>query len=188
MSDTGAKLDVTWSVGDSKVEISYRLTNAGQGSLVVFDRMQWRDEGGRQIPDPHYALVAIARDGSVTVDKLAPPVPDEIDVMSPYMPYGRVISAGEVLEGGALLPLPLAEALAYPLPNPDLPKAATRAVFRLGVAVFPDRWDGPPPFHKAKLIAGEDAVLMRHSWAMMNQQILTSAVSPLKVAVAQSKS
>ncbi len=184
---SGAKLDLRWSVSEAAVEIAYRLSNGGRGKVVVFDRMHWRDESGRQNPDPKYALVAIGRDGSVTVDKLAPQVPDEIDVMNPYMPYGRVVAPGAVLEGRAVLRLPLKQALPYSVGKGDLPAMTSRAVFRLGIAAFPDRWDGPPPYHKAELIGGEEAVLMRHAWAMMNQRVLVSPVTKLNVPIAQPK-
>ena len=185
MSGAGARLEVQWSQEAGALMLRYRLANAGAGRLVVFDRVALRDEAGRRVADPLSAWVTFAPEGGAVVDKLVPQIPDSIDVMNPEMPYARLVRAGEVLEGRAVLRLPLQERTPYGLRG-AAPGARTEWVqARIGFAALPDHWDGEPQGKELQLPWGEAAWLMRHAWASVNQQVLVSPRQALQVSVLQ---
>lgn len=185
MSDAGARLEVQWSQEAGAVLLRYRVTNVGAGRLVVFDRVALRDEAGRRVPDPASAWVTFLADGGVLVDKLVPEIPDSIDVMSPEMPYARLVRAGEVLEGRAVLRLPLQERTPYGLRGAAPGAQTAWGQARIGFAALPERWDGEPQGKEVQLPWGEPAWLMRHAWASVNQRVLVSVRQPLEVSVLQ---
>lgn len=185
MSGALARFEVQWSQEAGAVMLRYRVANVSAGRLVVFDRVALRDEAGRRVPDPNSAWVTFAPDGGAVVDKLVPEIPDSIDVMSPEVPYARLVRAGEVLEGRALLRLPLQERTPYGLRGAE-PGAQTEWLqSRIGFAALPDHWDGEPQGKELQLPWGEAAWLMRHAWARMNQQVLVSPRQALQVSVLQ---
>ena len=185
MNGADARLEVQWSQEAGALMLRYRVANPGAGRLVVFDRVALRDEAGRRVPDPTSAWVTFAPEGGAVVDKLVPDIPDSIDVMSPEMPYARLLRAGEVLEGRAVLRLPLQERTPYGLHGaaPGTQTAWVQA--RIGLAALPDRWDGEPQGKEVQLPWGEPAWLMRHAWARMNQRVLVSPRQALEVSVLQ---
>ena len=185
MNEVTARLESDCTVQDGAVVLRYRLHNAGAGRLVLFDRLSYRDEAGKRVPDREFAYVTFAPEGGVVVDKLVPAIPDEIDVMSPEMPYGRVVKPGESLEGRALLRLPLRERTAYGLRGTAPLAETVWAVLRLGVAALPDRWSGEAMVKDVTLPWGEAAVLARHAWASQVQQVLVGARHGLQVPVLQ---
>lgn len=175
-TEPAISLEVRWSAGDGHVTGAYRVENRSAARLMVFDRLYHTQRSGRRTVDPDFAWRRIGGDGVVSVEKLVPEIPRDIDVMAPELPYARVLDPGAVLEGRAVVPVPVTAALPYtpqPLPPRD---TVSGLVLRLGYAVADEALRATP------VETGEDGVYsVHHAWAVPRQRLLESPVEAVEL-------
>jgi hypothetical protein len=127
--------DIT-TVGSS-LRISWRVTNAAEGDLVVFDNRRPDEPPGAERLGAF--VTAGQGDATVEVARRLFPVPDDLEGVQAYGVTASALPAGATTEGQEMVPLPLAYTPAAPDggggPLPDRP---ARVVFCVGVAPAED--------------------------------------------------
>ncbi|HRQ36768.1 MAG TPA: hypothetical protein PLD25_02505 [Chloroflexota bacterium] len=104
-TDTAVTLQAQAQTQANTLVVTYQITNGlGQTIYLVNRLFQWTANGLSLDPNLIYA----AREGeSVRLVKACLPVPDDLDVESPIVPFLTAVSAGETFSETITLPLPL---------------------------------------------------------------------------------
>lgn len=177
VSDGDIRVSAAWEVFASGVVGRYRISNAGDAQVYVFDRLYRTAVTGYRTVDPGYAWHWLEADAVFRVAKFVPQVPGGMKVESPEVAYARVLAPGAVLEGEVLLAGRLDQDLPYGV-SPPLPavSAVTSLVFSVGYA------EVDPHIEATAIKAGDEMVLsLPYSWLIAQQRIVSS--EPFAAAV-----
>ena len=92
-------------IRDDRLIIQYKVSNGLDEAIFLTNRIfQWTPEGMSLDPNLVYSDVA---DDTLRLVKACLPVPDELDVESPSVPYLTELSSGETFTETLSIPLPL---------------------------------------------------------------------------------
>jgi hypothetical protein len=121
----------------SSLRISWRVTNAAGGDLVVFDNRRPDEPPGTERLGAF--VTAGLGDATVEVARRLFPVPDDLEGVQAYGVTASTLPAGATAEGREMVPLPLAYTPAAPEGGGDpLPDRPAEVVFCVGIAPAED--------------------------------------------------
>lgn len=177
LKDGDLRLGVTWEVTASGIVGRYRVHNAGDAQVYVFDRLYRTSVTGFRTVDPDYAWHWLEADGLFRVAKFVPQVPVSEKVESPEVAYARVLGGGAVLEGRVLLPGRLDQDLPYGVAPP---LAAVDAIKSIVLSVGYAEVD--PQVEVTEIKAGDEVVLsLPYGWLIGQQRIVSTQSQALAV-------
>lgn len=177
LKDGDVSVSVAWEVFASGVVGHYRVRNAGDAQIYVFDRLYRTAVTGFRTVDPTYAWHWLEAEGVFRVAKFVPQVPNGMKVESPEVAYARVLAPGAVIEGEVMLGGRLDQDLPYGVAPP---LAATRAISALVFSVGYAEVD--PQVEATMIKAGDEMVLsLPYAWLIGQQKIVSS--EPFAAAV-----
>ena len=129
MAEQGrVEIKAEWAAGEHALVVRYAIRNGLPGQIVVFDRLYATDVTGVRTVEPGRAFVVVTGEGLLVMDKLIPALPEDREVETPLMPYGRLVEPGQVLTGEAAVQVPVLTWPAYGKPGQGA--GATRHVER----------------------------------------------------------
>lgn len=111
--DGDVTMTVDWVPGKGWLLAKYVITNAGEARLLVFDRLYVTAPDGVRTVDPDLAWRWLDSGGAYRIAKIVTDVPKGRRVEIPDLPYARFLEPGGVLDGQAVVPLPLDQLLPY---------------------------------------------------------------------------
>ena len=130
-------LTAKWKTTEESLEVQYELENRSEFRVLALTYLFHVERSGVRKIDRNLAFVSVDRDGNVLLEKLAPVVPDDIDVESPYIPYAELLEPGEKTKGRAIVPLPLKPHKPYVKSTPMFAFTRTKtAQLRIGFITF----------------------------------------------------
>lgn len=177
LKDGDISVSVSWEAFGSGVVGHYRLRNAGDAQVYVFDRLYRTAVSGFRTVDPDYAWHWLEAEGLFRVAKFVPQVPSGEKVESPEVAYARVLAAGAVLEGRVMLAARLDQDLPYGAPPPLAAVEAIRSiVFSVGYA------EVDPQIETHEIKAGDEIVVsLPYGWLIGHQRIANTEPQALAV-------
>ncbi|MFB9151318.1 hypothetical protein ACFFU4_16320 [Roseovarius ramblicola] len=170
-------LRVDWTITDALIAAQYEVLNAGAQQFLVFDRLYETARSGTRTVHPELAYTRLDATGILGIEKLVPPLPEDIDIEQPELPYARLLDPGASLTGRVAVARPVRLNPAYPqgyaMTEAD---SASAVMLRIGYAPFEE--DAAARQINAN---GEILYSMRHAWVRPRQRLIESA--PMELAV-----
>jgi hypothetical protein len=172
-------LRLDWAITDTQIAAQYEVLNDGTQQLLVFDRLYETARSGTRTVQPELAYTSVEATGMLGIEKLVAPLPEDIDIEQPDLPYARLLGPGDSLTGRATVARPVRLHPPYPQ-GYSLTKAsrASAVMLRLGYAPFEEA--AAPRAIRAN---EETLYSVRHAWARPRQRLLESAPVELDVDI-----
>lgn len=181
MAEQGrVEIKAEWAAGEHALVVRYAIRNGLPGQIVVFDRLYATDVTGVRTVEPGRAFVVVTGEGLLVMDKLIPALPEDREVETPLMPYGRLVEPGQVLTGEAAVQVPVLTWPAYGKPGQGA--GATRAkqgLLRIGYAPV-----GPEVPARPYAAPDGPAWALPHAWAAGAQRVIEAPRVELDLPVA----
>lgn len=180
-SDTGLSLETDWNIEEGYVVASYRVANGGSAAVVVFDRLYHTLRSGSRSVDHDLAWRRFGQGSVLVIEKLVPPLPADLDVEFPEIPYGRLLEPGHVLDGRAVLPVPVTILQPYPAKPQQAVDIAHEVEFVLGYVVVEENMPARP------IAAGDENLLsLDFGWTIQRQRLLRVTTTGIELPIAAS--
>ncbi len=172
-------------LGHTSLDLFYRVTNGLDVPILLLTPLS-RFEGEELRAAPQRAYAYVDPDGVLQVTKRIWPIPEDIDVVFPDVPFATEVASGQVFEERLALPLPVEVEIPYLLEPEELDKkreeiagVARGMVFSIGYLV---EENGPLRQGKADPATGASLVV-RYGTAAENQRILQGGLMEIGVPV-----
>lgn len=110
--DERVEVHCTVTVSAAELKVIYTVQPLGR-PVLLFDVLPLRNPSGKTLPAEQHAWVSLGDDKKVKLLKGFPKLPESKEVLRAYVPWCRLIPAGQTLKGEIHLPLPLLETNPY---------------------------------------------------------------------------
>lgn len=150
--------------------LRYSVVNGLQHDIFLFTPLN-RYENGWSLPAPGRLYVYWDDDETIHLSKRLWPVPPDVDVYAPEVPYVTVVDAGDRFAEEIQLPGALSLEVPYPLPAAvPVKKRSRRAIFSIGYFI---PQNGKPAVHQVR-VSRYEVMQVNYADAVQAQQLLQS--------------